>query len=165
MLLIKIKITLNDLKSNSSKVVVSTNFSLFLLPNNLINRSLNSLELVNLTIALEDTNDLIKILNNNSISNLNILNCTFNEKDLIFLIPFIKETKSLIKISMNKQSFYFKQIELNDFVPNSDVELSVIVKEIRTSLRAWQTFFVNSPYDLTKRPKKLETNKYKLQNC
>ena len=56
------KITLNNLKSNSSEVVVSTNFSLFLLSNNLINRSVNSLELVDLRIALEDTNDLIKIL-------------------------------------------------------------------------------------------------------
>ena len=157
------KITLNNLKSNSSVIQVSTHFSLFLLSNNLIDRSVNPLELVDLRIALEDTNDLIKILNNNSISNLNILNCTFNEKDLILLIPFIKDTKTLIKFSMNKQSILFKQIELNDFTPNSTSELRIIVKEIRTSLGAWQTFFVNNPYDLTKRPKEVKNNKYNLR--
>jgi hypothetical protein len=157
------KITVNNLKSNPSKVVLNTNFSLFLTSNNLINKSLDSLELIDLHLVPEDTNDLIKILKNNSISNLNILNCTFNEKDIILLTPFIKNTKTLIKFSMNKQSSCFKQIKLNDFTLNSTSELRGVMKEIRTSLKAWQSFFFNSPFDLTKRPKKQENTKYKLR--
>ena len=128
----------------------------------MFNKSLYSLELDRLKLTLGDTNDLIKILNNNSISNLTILNCTFSEKHLILLIPYIKNTKTLISFRTIGTNLS-KQIELNEFATNSGAELSAIIDEVKTSLSAWDAFLTRrNVFDGTPPPKDLYYDKYKL---